>query len=282
MERIMMVASEGLPFIKSGGLADVIGSLPKELKAKGYDVRVVLPLYKKIAINWHNKFTYLRTYTVNISYEEVQVNLFYYILDDVTYYFIEHAGYFERDALYGYDDDGERFAFYQKAVLEMMNQIDYFPEILHCHDWHTGMIACMCKENFNHDYRYRGIKHVYTIHNLAYQGNFGPDMLESCLGLGKYVFDNGNVRFDGGISFMKAGIVYSDKITTVSPSYSQEIKTSQFGERMESVLRFREADLCGVVNGIDTDMWNPQTDTHITKIYTLRTYKKGKAENKNC
>lgn len=162
----------------------------------------------------------------------------------------------------------------------MLNQIDYFPEIMSCHDWHTGMIACMCKENFNHDYRYRGIKHVYTIHNLAYQGNFGPEMLEPCLGLGSYVYDNGNVRFDGGISFMKAGIVYSDKITTVSPSYANEIKTAQFGERLEAVLRFREADLCGVVNGIDINLWNPKTDKIIEKNYTLQTVKKGKKENK--
>ena len=282
MERILMGAAEGLPFIKSGGLADVIGSLPNEFRARGYDVRVVMPLYKKIAINWHDKFTYLRTYTVNINYEETQVNLFYYIYNDVTYYFIEHQGYFEREAMYGYEDDGERFAFFQKAVLEMLNQIDYFPEIMHCHDWHTGMIAAMCKENFNHDYRYRGIKHVYTIHNLAFQGNFGADMLESCLGLGNYVFDNGNVKFDGGISFLKAGIVYSDKITTVSPSYAEEIKTTQFGERMDAVLRFREADLCGVVNGIDTKMWDPESDALITKNYTFKTYKKGKAENKKA
>ncbi len=282
MERILFVATEGLPFVKSGGLADVIGSLPNELRRKGYDVRVVLPLFKKIAINWHYKFTFLRTYTVNINFEEKQVNLFYYIYNDVTYYFIEHRDYFEREGLYGYEDDGERFAFFQKAVLEMLNQIDYFPEIMHCHDWHTGMIPCMCKENFNHDYRYRSIKHVYTIHNLAFQGNFGRLMLGPCLGLGDYVFDNGNVRFDGGISFMKAGIVYSDKITTVSPTYAQEIKTTQYGERLESVLRFREADLCGVVNGIDTEMWNPKTDSLITKNYTSRTYKKGKAENKKA
>ena len=282
MERILMVATEGLPFIKSGGLADVIGSLPNELVKKGHEVRVVLPLYKKIAINWHDKFTYEKTYTVNVNYEEKQVNLFSYEYNGVTYYFVEHQGYFERQGLYGYEDDGERFAYFQKAVLEMLNQLDYFPDIMHCHDWHTGMIACMCKENFNHDARYRAIKHVYTIHNLAFQGNFGPQMLDSCLGLGNYVFDNGNVRFDGGISFMKTGIVYSDKITTVSPSYAEEIKTAQYGERLESVLRHRSADLCGVVNGIDTDMWNPNTDELIAKTYNLRNLKSGKAANKTA
>ncbi len=280
MSRILLVASEGLPFIKSGGLADVIGSLPYEFKKKGHDVRVVMPLYKKIAINWHDQFLYLRTYTVNINYQEVNVNLWQLDRDGVIFYFIEHAGYFEREGMYGYVDDGERFAYFQKAVLEMLNQLDYFPEIMHTHDWHTGMIPALCKENYNHDYRYRGIKHVYTIHNLAYQGNFGPEMLDSCLGLGYYVFDNGNVRFDGGISYMKAGIVYADKITTVSPSYAEEIKTPQFGERLDSVLRFRSADLCGVVNGIDTDLWNPKTDPSIVKNYTLQNVRKGKAANK--
>lgn len=280
MTKILMVATEGLPFIKTGGLADVIGSLPKELLAKGHDVRIVLPLYKKIAAKWHDKFTFEKTYYVNINYEETQVNLYSYVYEELTYYFIEHQGYFEREALYGYEDDGERFAYFQKAVLEMLNQLDFFPEIMHCHDWHTGMIACMCKENFNHDWRYRGIKHVYTIHNLAFQGNFGPAMLDSCLGLGSYVFDNGNVRFDGGISFMKTAIVYSDKITTVSPNYAEEIKTTQYGERLESVLRFREADLCGVVNGIDEEMWNPAKDPLIAKNYNARTFRSGKKANK--
>lgn len=282
MEKILLVASEGLPFVKSGGLADVIGSLPHEFKKKGYDVRVVMPLFKKIAVKWHDQLQLIRSYSVNVRYQEKSVNLLQYELDGVFFYFVEHAGYFEREGLYGYEDDGERFAFFQKAVLEMLNQLDYFPDIMHCHDWHTGMIPCMCKENYNHDWRYRNIKHVYTIHNLAYQGNFGPEMLDSCLGLGSYVYDNGNVRFDGGISFMKAGIVYADKVTTVSPSYANEIKTPQFGERLESVLRFREADLCGIVNGIDIDLWNPKTDKHIAKNYSLQTVKKGKAENKRA
>lgn len=282
MERILLVASEGLPFIKSGGLADVIGSLPYEFQKKGYDVRVVLPLYTKIAKNWRHKFDYVKSYSVSINYTEVPVNLMSYYLNGVTFYFIEHGGYFERDAMYGYIDDGERFAYFQKAVLEMCNQIDFFPDIMHTHDWHTGMIPAMCKENFNHDARYRHIKHVYTIHNLAFQGNFGREMLGPCLGLGDYVFDNGNVRFDGGISFMKSGIVYADKVVTVSPSYAQEIKTPQYGEHLETVLQYREPDLCGIVNGIDVNMWNPKTDELIAENYSLTTYKRGKSACKTA
>ena len=153
--------------------------------------------------------------------------------------------------MYGHIDDGERFAYFQKAVIEMCNQLNYFPEIMHCHDWHTGMIPAMCKEGHSFDERYRNIRFVYTIHNLAYQGNFGVEMLDSCLGLDYRIYDNGNVRYDGGISFMKSGILYADKVTTVSPTYSQEILTPQYGEHLEMVLNIRKYDLWGITNGID-------------------------------
>lgn len=255
-----MVASEGLPFIKSGGLADVIGSLPQELNAIGHEVRVVLPMYKSIAEKYHEEMFLEAQYSVSISYQEVPVNIYSCIKNHVIFYFVEHATYFERDNLYGYIDDGERFAYFQKAVIEMLNQLDYFPQIIHSHDWHTGMIGAMCKEAHSFDVRYRSIKHVYTIHNLAYQGNFGPEMLDSCLGLDYRIFDNGNVRFDGGISFMKSGILYADKVTTVSPGYAQEILTEQYGEHLDMVLNIRRSDLWGITNGINMVEWNPKTD----------------------
>ena len=275
-----MVASEGLPYIKSGGLADVIGSLPKELVKKGYEVRVVMPLYAPIARKFHDGFQLEAQYTVSISYHEVPVNIWSQMQGDVKFYFVEHKGYFERDNLYGYMDDGERFAYFQKAVIEMLNQLNYFPEIMHSHDWHTGMIPVMCKEGHSFDERYRNIKHVYTIHNLAYQGNFGAEMLDSCLGLDYRIFDNGNVRYDGGISFMKSGILYADKVTTVSPSYSQEILTPQYGEHMEMVLEMRRYDLWGITNGIDIESWNPKTDPEIPYHFNKVNVKKQKAANK--
>lgn len=280
MARILMVASEGLPYIKSGGLADVIGSLPKELVKKGYEVRVVMPLYAPIARKFHDGFQLEAQYTVSISYHEVPVNIWSQMQGDVKFYFVEHKGYFERDNLYGYMDDGERFAYFQKAVIEMLNQLNYFPEIMHSHDWHTGMIPVMCKEGHSFDERYRNIKHVYTIHNLAYQGNFGAEMLDSCLGLDYRIFDNGNVRYDGGISFMKSGILYADKVTTVSPSYSQEILTPQYGEHMEMVLEMRRYDLWGITNGIDIESWNPKTDPEIPYHFNKVNVKKQKAANK--
>ncbi|MEG2245207.1 MAG: glycogen/starch synthase, partial [Erysipelotrichaceae bacterium] len=181
--QILFAAAEGLPFVKSGGLADVIGSLPHELANKGHDVRVVMPLYLKIAQLHHQNFTFEKEFAISITYRDVPVRIFSTMVKNVKYYFIEHKDYFERDALYGYYDDGERFAFFQKAVVEMLNQMNYFPDILHSHDWHTGMIPALCKECHMYDERYRRISHVYTIHNLAYQGNFGPEMLDSCLGL---------------------------------------------------------------------------------------------------
>lgn len=280
MKSILFVASEGLPFIKSGGLADVIGSLPKALVKKGHDVRVVLPLYLKIAVKNHKDFTRIRDYSVSINYHEVPVALYTQEIDGVIYYFIENQHYFEREELYGYKDDGERFGYFQKAVLEMLNQLDYFPDVLHCHDWHTGMIPCMCKENYNFDGRYASMKHVYTIHNLAYQGNFGKEMLDSCLGLSNYLYDCGAVRYDSGISFMKSGIVYADRVTTVSPTYSHEILTIEYGEHLEQVLQMRYGDLGGITNGIDVDDWNPATDKCIYENFNKVNVFKKKVQNK--
>ena len=280
MARILMVASEGLPFIKSGGLADVVGSLPQELVKKGHEVRVIMPMYLKIAQKFHEEMQLEAQYSVSIAYHEVPVNIWSTTRKEVKFYFVEHKGYFERDGLYGYIDDGERFAYFQKAVLEMLNQLKYFPEIMHCHDWHTGMLPAMCKEGHSFDERYRNIRFVYTIHNLAFQGNFGPEMLDSCLGLDYRIFDNGNVRYDGGISFMKSGILYADKVTTVSPTYSQEILTPQYGEHMEMVLNIRKYDLWGITNGIDIEMWNPMSDPDVPYHYNKVNVAKEKKENK--
>ena len=280
MARILMVASEGLPFIKSGGLADVVGSLPQELVKKGHEVRVIMPMYLKIAQKFHEEMQLEAQYSVSIAYHEVPVNIWSTTRKEVKFYFVEHKGYFERDGLYGYIDDGERFAYFQKAVLEMLNQLNYFPEIMHCHDWHTGMLPAMCKEGHSFDERYRNIRFVYTIHNLAFQGNCGPERLDSCLGLDYRIFDNGNVRYDGGISFMKSGILYADKVTTVSPTYSQEILTPQYGEHMEMVLNIRKYDLWGITNGIDIEMWNPMSDPDVPYHYNKVNVAKEKKENK--
>lgn len=280
MKSVLFVAAEGLPYIKTGGLADVIGSLPKILNEKGMDARVVLPLYKRIAEKYRGEFTKLKTIPIHVGVIDTVATIYQSQWENVTYYFIEHAGYFERDGLYGYPDDGERFAFYQKAVLEMLWALDFFPDIMHCHDWHTGMIAAMCHIQYPDDQRYQQIKHMYTIHNLAFQGNFPADVLTDCLGIDRRYFDDGSMRFHNGISFMKTGIIFSDKITTVSPSYSQEILTAQYGEQMDEVLRFRQSDLYGIVNGIDTQMWDPMQDPALPAHYNAESVLEGKCANK--
>lgn len=280
MASILMAASEGLPFIKTGGLADVIGSLPAALAELGHEVKVVLPLYKKIAEKNFQDLSFCCSFNIDINYQQVPVTVYSQTIGKVAYFFIQHQGYFERDALYGYQDDGERFAYFQKAVVEMLNQMNYWPNIVHCHDWQTGMIPCLIRETRSGDPRYQNIRLIYTIHNLLFQGNFGPEMLNSCLGLPWYLLDNGNVRFDGGISFMKTGILYSDKISTVSPTYAQEILTPQFGEHMEAVLNMRKYDLWGIVNGIDIKLWNPNTDPSIPYHFNKVTLKAGKAKDK--
>ncbi len=280
MASILMAAAEGLPFIKTGGLADVVGSLPAALAEMGHEVKVVLPLYRKIAETQMDGMYFVKEYSVNINYREVPVRVWSKTIDKVAYFFIQHQGYFERDTLYGYQDDGERFAYFQKAIIEMLNQLNYWPNIVHCHDWQTGMIPCMVKETHQNDPRYTRLKFVYTIHNLAFQGNFGPEMVDACLGLPWYLFDNGNIKFDGGISFMKSGILYADKITAVSPTYAQEILTPEYGERMEGVLNMRRNDLWGIVNGIDLKNWNPNTDPDIPFHYNKVTLKTNKPKDK--
>ena len=277
---ILFVAGEGLPFIKTGGLADVIGSLPKALAKRGHDVRVALPLYKKVIEDHYDELTRLGTIQVHSGWIDQPATYYSAVVDGVTYYFVEHQGYFEREGLYGYEDDGERFAFFQRAVLDMIYFIDWWPNIINSNDWQTGMIPLLTHACYGDDYRYQNIKHVYTIHNLAFQGNFGVDMLPTCLGLDYYYFDNGSIKFDSGISFMKAGIVYADKVTTVSPTYSQEILTQTYGEKMDTVLRYRQEDLWGIVNGIDVEEWNPATDKILAKNYTVKNYLSCKKANK--
>ena len=279
MASILMVAGEGLPFIKTGGLADVIGSVPTALTEQGHEVRVVMPLYKNVADKYLDSFSFEKEFTVSVYYNEVPVRIYSKDENGVKFYFIQHQGYFERDTLYGYDDDGVRFGYFQKAVLEMLNQLDYWPQVIHCHDWHTGMIPCMVKECHTDDPRYADIKTVFTIHNIAFQGNFSADILVPALGVPYYLFENGSVRFDTGISFMKSAFVYADKITTVSPSYAQEILTPQYGEHMEAVLNMRKYDLWGIVNGIDTVLWDPKTDPELPYHFDLINVKE---EKTNC
>ena len=278
--KILFAAAEGLPYIKSGGLADVIGSLPKILMKKRVDVRVVLPLYLKMAQHERDDFEKIGSAPIHSGMINTVATYYKKETEGITYYFIEHQGYFEREGLYGYTDDGERFTFFQKAILEMLSIINFYPDILHCHDWHTGMIPVLCKTHYADVAKMQKIRFVYTIHNLIFQGNFPKEMMSDCLALPWDLYHDGSLRFYEGISFMKAGILYADKITTVSPTYAQEIFSPYFGEDMQDVLRLRQDDLSGIVNGIDIECWNPMTDFLLEQNYDGKTYHAGKAANK--
>lgn len=278
--KILFAASEGLPFVKTGGLADVIGSLPNALNRLGHETAVILPLYRSIILNDYDSLERIGTIPVQSGWIHQPATYYRCRKDGVTYYFVEHQGYFERDSLYGYPDDGERFAFFQKSILELFPFIDWWPDVLHANDWQTGVLSLLCRVQYAYDNRYMDIRHVYTIHNLAFQGNFGADMLGSCLGLPSRYYTDGMMRFDTGISFLKTGILNADLITTVSPTYAREILTPDYGERMEEVLRLREGALYGIVNGIDVKEWNPAEDPQIARRYRKRTWKSGKRANK--
>lgn len=274
MKGLLFAAAEGLPYIKSGGLADVIGSLPKYLDKDKYQIAVVLPMYKKIIEKYNPEK--IADFHVQSGIIDKDAQLYKEVKDGTEYYFIRQDDYFYRDGMYGYADDGERFAFYNKAVLEILSYIPFKIDIIHTHDWHTAMIPILAKKEYTDEY-HNSIKHVFTIHNLAFQGNF-PRELMNCFNLHSKYWDNGDLKFDTGMSFMKGALTYADKITTVSNSYAGEILSPEYGERMEGPLSYRRNDLWGIVNGIDVESWNPATDPDIYANYSL----KSMANKKKC
>ncbi len=268
--KILFAASECTPYIKSGGLADVVGSLPVEIKKRGYDVSVIIPLYQKIIEKYSNELKHEITIRLNIAKYDTDVRIFSQEREGVKYFFVENREYFERDELYGCIDDGERFSFFQHAIYRFIIESENYPDIIHSHDWHTGMMAALGNIYYKNEPRINNIKHVFTIHNLAYQGNFAPDMLESCLGISMAYYYDGTLEFGGALSFMKSAIILSDKVNTVSNTYANEILSEHYGERMHELLRYREHDLWGIVNGIDTDEYNPKIDKNIAKKFSVK------------
>ncbi len=280
--KILFVASEAVPFIKTGGLADVMGALPKTLSKMGYDVRVVIPKYSGIKTEYTKKMKPVYQGVVNLAWRQQYYGVESLQLDGVTYYFLDNEQYFKRDACYGYYDDGERFAYFSRAVLAMLPQIGFHPDILHCNDWHTGLIGAYLKEDFIHDPWYDGIKIIYTIHNLKYQGIYGPEILVDVIGLPYALFSNGNLEQDGNVNYLKAGLVYADQITTVSPTYAKEITYPYFGEGLDGFMRENQDKIIGILNGLDTDAYDPETDPYIKSKYTEKNARAAKRINKDA
>ena len=265
--KILYVAAEAVPFAKTGGLADVAGSLPKALKADGVDVRVIMPKFGKIPEAYRNAMEHVYDGELPVAWRKKYVGLDKYELDGVTYYFVDNEEYFNREGFYGYDDDAERFSFFSRAVLDLLQAMDFWPDVIHTNDWHAGLVNVFLKLDHMGDARYERIKTVYTIHNLKYQGVFPKDVMPDVLGLDWKYFNNGDLEFYDAVNFMKGGIIYADAVTTVSKTYAKEIQYPYFGEHLDGLLRSREQDLSGIVNGIDYDVYNPRTDKYIFETY---------------
>lgn len=263
---ILFVVSECVPFIKSGGLADVAGALPKELRKLGSEVRVIMPKYGAIREQFQDKMEKIVELNVQLSWRNQYCGIEKLEYEGIVYYFIDNEYYFKRDTMYGHYDDGERFSYFCQAVLEAIPHLDFNPEILHCHDWHTGMVPFLLNAGYRDLKEYADIRTIFTIHNLQFQGIFPREILGDLLNLDDSYFDE-QLEFYGCVNFMKAAIVSSDLITTVSPTYMNEIQMPYYGEKLDGLLRSRHTALKGILNGIDADIYNPCEDPSIIQNY---------------
>ena len=274
MKKILFVASECVPFASSGGLGDVIGSLPGALK-KEYrekaDIRVMIPLYAQIGEEYRSQMKMLLHFDVPLAWRRQYCGVFSLEKDGITYYFLDNEYYFKRQSLYGSFDDGERYAFFCRAVLESLQRIDFMPDILHAHDWQSALAVVYLKYKYGLVPEYAGIKTVFTIHNIQYQGVYDKAILGD-------VFDIPNsdedvLEYDGRINLMKGAVVCADKISTVSPTYAKEILSPQYSHGLHHVLEQNKGKLCGILNGIDTAYYDPSSDEALFFRYSARSLK---------
>jgi len=282
--KILFVSAEVSPFAKTGGLADVAGSLPQALAVMGHDVRIAMPRYKFITHPTETRMDF----PVLMGYRKETAIIREYYLDafqgdvrkTVPVYFVDNYQYFDRDNLYCYYDECERFAFFCRAVIEMLPGLDFKPDIIHCNDWQTGPIPLLLKDIYGILPFYRDIASVFTVHNLHYQGNYPRECL-GLLGLAEDYYNQDKLEFYGNVSYLKAGLLYADIINTVSKTYAREIQTPDYGEGMDGLLRSRAGDLYGIVNGIHYHEFNPATDPNIARNYDEKSIE-GKRENKRA
>lgn len=280
--RILFVSSEMAPLAKSGGLGDVVGSLPKALRELGHDCRVVIPLYRKIKDLYGNRLEFLRWSMLKMGWRSMYSGLFRMDLDGVPVYLIDNEFYFGHEQLYlDYSFDIERFSFFQRAVLEALGEaMDFEPEILHLNDWQTGMIPVLLEAHYKPHGYHSKVQTVITVHNLKYQGIHGRERIQDLLDLEDRYMSESSVLKDGVPNFLKAGIVYSNRVTTVSPTYSQEMMMDYYGEGLNGILGAQRWKVTGILNGIDEDSYNPETDPNLVKNYGKRNWKSGKTANK--
>ena len=282
MKKILFAASESVPFIKTGGLADVVGSLPKNFNKDEFDVRVVLPKYACMKEEWKEKLVYKTNFFIDYNWRSRYVGVFETELDGIKIYFIDNEEYFNGPTPYTNNGlwDIERFGFFSKAVLRILPVIDFKPDVIHCHDWQTGLVPVYLDHIRMAEEYYRGIKTVMTIHNLKFQGVWGTKEVRDITGLPDYYFTSDKLEAYNDANLLKGGIVYADKVTTVSDTYAEEIKVPFYGERLDGLMNARSNSLSGIVNGIDYDEYNPETDPWLTANYNVDNFRKEKVKNK--
>jgi starch synthase len=273
--KILFVSSEAFPFSKTGGLADMAFFLPKSLIQLGHDVKIITPYYKQIQ-KYHSQMKLIGSKTIHMGGIETIVHFYKLVYQNIEYIFLQNMHYFERDSLYGYNDDAERFTCFSYAVLESMDLLDFYPHILHLNDWQTGMIPYLLDEHYRHkNDHYYSIHTLLTIHNLEYQGSFDPYVSRFFNTYFNYTY----IHFER-VNFLKAGIERATKINTVSPTYRNEVMTSEYGFSLDGALGNRYKDFVGILNGIDEDVFDPSKDHLIAENYNLRNFVSGKQKNK--
>ena len=265
---ILYVTSEAVPFCKTGGLADVAGSLPPSLAANGDRVSVILPLYETVKDKWGDRLHFEKWTNVRLAWRSVYCGLFSVEREGVTCYFVDNESYFRRSDLYGYYDDGERFAFFSRAVTELLRSLPEKPDVVHCNDWQSALVPVYIRDEAVRNDFYKSIRTVITVHNIEYQGRYGRETVEDLFGLDRGWFDGGTIEFGGDVNLLKGGIVTADAVTAVSPTYARELKCAYFAHGLENVMRMSEGKLHGVLNGIDMKRYDPAHDESLAAPYS--------------
>jgi starch synthase len=271
---VLFASTEAYPFFTSGKLGDMIGSLAVAMRRREVNVRVILPLFGDMREEWRGQLRYITNFSVPVSWRNQYCGLFELVREGVTYYFLDNEYYFKRRGFYGFYDDGERFSFFSQAVLEAVARLDPSPNIIHCNDWQTALIPVYLNLYYRHIGKYAHIKTIFTIHDIQYQGKYGPEILEGTLGIDHSHFNL--VEYDGTVNYMKGAIESADLVSVVSPAYAEEILDPWYGCGLDSFLRLRRHKIRGILSGIDREHYNPATDACIADQYDAGSFETGK------
>ena len=278
--RILFASPEVAPFIKTGGLADVAGSLPQALAKEGHEVKVILPLYEGIGEEWRSQMTFLKYFNVTLSWRQVYCGVFQLERDGVTYWFVDNEYYFKRWQIYGHFDDCERFAYFCRAIIETPGQLDWSPDIIHCNDWQTALVPVYLLEEQYRIPQLGNAKTGFTLHNIEYQGRYGDQVLQDVIGLDRSYLNEGMLAYFGDVNLMKGAIMASNFVTTVSPTYAQELRTPFYARGLDGVINQQSDKIRGILNGIDMELYDPATLPGLAANFTFQTLNKGKMECK--